>query len=55
MPQKILCSDCGYVLYYGEDLVYPNDVLRKYDYRCPRCGKRLKLDSEKIEVRKISE
>jgi len=54
MPQKIVCSNCKFVLYYGDDLIYPEDVLKKYGYRCPQCGKSLKLDPEKIEVRKVS-
>lgn len=54
MPQKIICSGCGFIFYEGDDLVYPEDVLKKYEYKCPRCGRTLNLNPERIEVRKAS-
>jgi len=50
MPQRITCSGCGKVLYEGELLKSPQDIIKKFDGRCPHCNKELKFDSDKVEV-----
>lgn len=50
MPQKIVCSKCGYVLYEDEELVQPVEILRKYDSRCPHCA--IPLEARNFRVMK---
>ena len=50
MPQEIICSECGYVLYKGEILKSPQDIIRKYEGTCPKCGKEFNFDDLKIEI-----
>jgi predicted RNA-binding Zn-ribbon protein involved in translation (DUF1610 family) len=50
MPQKIVCEKCGYVFYYGEDLVVPEDLLRQNDYQCPGCGRKLDSNTYTITI-----
>jgi DNA-directed RNA polymerase subunit RPC12/RpoP len=51
MPQRILCSECGEVLYEGELLKSPQDIIKKYEGKCPSCGKRLEFDTEQVKIR----
>ena len=53
MPQEIICSGCGYVLYKGEILKSPQDIIRKYEGKCPRCGKTLTFDINNIKITSI--
>lgn len=50
MPQKIVCSGCGYLLYEGDILKSPQDIIKKYGGRCPSCNKELRFSSSAIEV-----
>jgi len=50
MPQKILCSGCGCVLYNGEILKSPQDLVKKYEGKCPECGKRLDFSLENVHI-----
>lgn len=50
MPQEIICSGCGYVLYEGEILRTPQDIIRKYEGKCPNCGKELDSEVMKIDI-----
>ena len=50
MPQTVKCSDCGYLLYEGDILKSPQDVIKKYGGRCPHCNKRLAFSSESVTV-----
>ncbi|MEM2906013.1 MAG: hypothetical protein QW057_10950 [Candidatus Bathyarchaeia archaeon] len=52
MPQKILCDGCGYVFYYGEDLLVPEDLIRQNYNQCPKCGRRLDLENAKVIIGK---
>jgi hypothetical protein len=51
MPQHILCSECGEVLYKGELLKPPQDIIKKCEGLCPSCGKVLEFDTEQVKVR----
>ena len=53
MPQRIFCSECGHCLYEGEILKSPQDVLKKYDGRCPSCNKRLSFSPGGVLVSPI--
>jgi NAD-dependent SIR2 family protein deacetylase len=50
MPQKITCSECGYNLYEGEILKSPQDILKKYEGRCPKCHRKLSFSSGGVEI-----
>lgn len=51
MPQRILCSECGEVLYEGDLLKSPQDVIKKFEGRCPICGKELNFDTNSVTVK----
>ncbi len=48
MPQKVSCSKCGYVIYENDELMQPVEILRKFEFRCPRCTSTLELQTVKI-------
>jgi hypothetical protein len=50
LPQKIVCKSCKEVLYEGELLKSPQDVIKKYEGKCPKCKKELKFSTEGVEV-----
>lgn len=41
MPQKVTCSECDCLLYEGDILKSPQDIIKKFDGRCPKCNKKL--------------
>ncbi len=51
VPQRIVCRKCGEVLYSGLELLPPEDVIRRYGGRCPRCGNKLHFDPENLEIK----
>jgi ribosomal protein S27AE len=53
LPEIIKCAKCGYVLYKGNDLIPPRDVIRKFDGKCPRCSSTLSQNPVSIEVREL--
>jgi RNase P subunit RPR2 len=55
LPQKVFCSKCGALLYEGEELEAPIDVIQRYSGVCPKCGKTLNFDCENIEIHPIEE
>ncbi|MCD6446043.1 hypothetical protein J7L49_04590 [Candidatus Bathyarchaeota archaeon] len=50
MPQRVICKNCGYVLYEGDDLKPPDEILQRYNGKCPNCGKKLALVPLQINV-----
>jgi DNA-directed RNA polymerase subunit RPC12/RpoP len=50
MPQRIICSECSYSLYEGDILRSPQDIMKKYGGRCPRCNKKLSFSSSGVTV-----
>lgn len=50
MPQKIMCSECNYTLYEGDILKSPQDVVKKFDGKCPNCGKRLGFSTDGVII-----
>jgi len=50
MPQKVVCSGCRYLLYEGEILKSPQDIIKKYGGRCPHCDKELRFSSSTVEI-----
>lgn len=50
MPQKVTCSECNYLLYEGEILKSPQDIIKKFDGRCPKCNKKLGFSSSGVVI-----
>mgnify|MGYP000303558117 CR=1 FL=1 len=52
MPQKVICSKCGYVLHVEEeDLKPPDEIIAMFeDGRCPKCGHELSVIPVRIEI-----
>lgn len=53
MPQKIICSECSYRLYEGDILRSPQDIIKKYGGRCPRCNKKLSFSPSGVTVTSV--
>jgi hypothetical protein len=51
VPQRICCRECGELLYEGDLLKSPQDVIKKYEGRCPKCGKDLSFDTDAVKVK----
>jgi len=51
VPQRICCRECGEVLYEGDLLKSPQDVMKKFEGRCPKCGKDLSFDTDAVKVK----
>ncbi len=50
MPQRILCKKCDEVLYEGDLLKSPQDVIKKFDGKCPVCGAELTFVPDAVTV-----
>jgi len=50
VPQRVLCSKCKHVLFNGIDLTPPDEIIQKFDGRCPKCGKKLAFDG-RVEIK----
>lgn len=55
MPQQATCNQCGYLLYEGAELKPPDEILQKYEGKCPNCGKKLSLLPINIEVTSVKQ
>lgn len=51
MPQRVVCDQCNCVLYEGDDLKPPDEILNQYEGKCPGCGKKLSTVPINVEVR----
>jgi len=51
MPQRVICENCGQILYEGEDLKAPEEIVQQYSGRCPKCGKKLSTVPKNVEVK----
>ena len=50
LPQKVNCHHCGHVLYQGEDLKSPEEILQTNEGACPKCGTKLSLAPQNVDV-----
>lgn len=41
MTLKVYCDKCGTVLYEGEELKPPYEIIEDYEGRCPKCHRKL--------------
>jgi hypothetical protein len=53
MPQRVTCQGCGHVLYDGAELKPPDEILQRYDGKCPKCSKKLSLLPIDVEVKPV--
>jgi hypothetical protein len=50
MPLKIVCSECGHILYEGSYLKTPSEIMGKNEDVCPKCGKQLNPSTGSIHI-----
>jgi hypothetical protein len=50
VPQRVICQNCGYILYEDVDLKSPDEIIQQYDGKCPSCGKKLSFVPENVDV-----
>ena len=55
MPQKVFCKKCNYTLYEGQELKPPDEIIQKFDGKCPKCGNKLSFIPIDIEVKPVAE
>jgi hypothetical protein len=53
LPQKVVCHQCGCILYEGDELKPPDEILHKYNGKCPKCGRKLAIIPLNVEVKPI--
>jgi len=53
MPQRVLCQQCGHILYEDDDLKTPDEILHQHNGQCPKCGKKLALIPLDVEVKPV--
>ena len=51
MPQRVKCDGCGAILYEGDELRAPFEIIATFDGKCSRCGKKLSPIPLKAEVK----
>jgi len=51
VPQKVICKNCGEILYEGDLLKSPQDVIKKFEGKCPKCGNELGFEGEAVQVK----
>ena len=59
MTEMIRCTGCRSLLYFGETIaerlylggLSEEKVLKRYDNICPRCGKKLSVDTVNIDIK----
>jgi phage FluMu protein Com len=53
MPQRVRCKGCSYILYEGEELKPPDEILHMHNGNCPKCNKKLSLLPTDVEVKPV--
>ena len=51
VPQIVVCQNCGEILYKGDDLKPPEEIVQRYNGRCPKCGRKLSNIPTDVEVK----
>jgi NAD-dependent SIR2 family protein deacetylase len=54
MPQQVNCHNCGAVLYQDEELKSAEEIHQMYNGKCPKCGKKLSLIPQNVEVKEAT-
>jgi len=50
LPQKIVCANCGSVLYNGLELETPSEIIQRHNGLCPQCKKKLDFATGKLRI-----
>lgn len=50
MPQKVTCAECNHILYEGDTLKSPQDIIKKYDGNCPKCDRKLGFNVNAVRI-----
>ena len=50
MLQRVVCSECSNILYEGDILKSPQDIVKKFDGRCPNCGRKLSFSTKNLSI-----
>jgi len=50
LPQRVTCSECNNVLYEGDILKSPQDIIKKYDGKCPKCNRKLNFSTGGVTI-----
>ena len=53
LPQRVSCSKCGYILFEGIELTPPDEIIQRFDGRCPKCGKKLTFEQGAVDVKPL--
>jgi hypothetical protein len=53
VPQRIMCDGCGEVLYEGDEMKSPFEIISTYDGKCVKCGKKLSAIPIRVEIKPI--
>lgn len=53
LPQRVICHGCGHVLYEGDELKPPDEIIHQHEGKCPNCNKKLSLLPLSVEVKPI--
>jgi len=53
MPLQVICEECGSILYEGEELKPPYEIIESHNGKCPGCSKRLFSVPKILEIRKL--
>jgi len=51
VPQRVKCQSCKSLLYEGEELKPPDEILQQHNGYCPNCKKKLSLLPLDVEVK----
>jgi hypothetical protein len=46
----VTCAECNHLLYEGKILKGPQDILKKFDGRCPECNRTLSFEAKAISI-----
>jgi hypothetical protein len=55
MPERIVCSDCGFVFYDNSTHRFPQlksglEIIKHYEGKCPDFGKKLKFSADAVNI-----
>jgi RNase P subunit RPR2 len=51
MPERVICQQCNTVLYEGDELKPPEEIIQSHNGKCPKCGRKLSLIPVTVEVK----
>jgi RNase P subunit RPR2 len=51
MPERVICQQCKTVLYEGDELKPPEEIIQSLNGRCPKCDRKLSIIPTIVEVK----